>query len=194
MESIKDLKEKKDLVKPVLQDMIAVTEVLTEVNEQSISAEFYESLNDSDKIIFDEIKDVLLNKCLLYEHEAFTKDNIEDIPDLINLFRMNILNFEEDGISFKLRRPIILGKDKITVHSLTFLFERNEARENQFTKFIKVKKEDLSTQKEFTKAIIAASLKNFDHDGNKILISTLNLKKVHDKDYDTLTTLYAFFR
>lgn len=193
MEDIKVLKEKKDLDKPVIKS--------TEINEdstvveQTLSEEFYESLNDADKIIFDEIKDVLLNKCLMYEHEAFTKDNIEDIPSLINLFRMDILKFQEDGISFKLRRPIVIdSKKQLVVKELTFLFEKNEARENQFTKFIKVKKEDLSTQKEFTKAVIAAQLKNIDYDGAKILISTSNLKKVHDKDYDTLTTLYAFFR
>jgi hypothetical protein len=195
MESIEDLKKKKSQEKPVIQNIGAVTDSPTNKVEQTLSEEFYESLNKSDKIIFDEIKDVLLNKCGLYEHEAFTEENIEDIPVLINLFKLNILKFNDDGIDFKLRKSVTLNSKKgIIVDKVTFLFEKNEARENQFTKFIKVKKGDISAQKDFTRAIIAASLKNIDFDGTPILISTSNLNSIHSKDYDILTTLYAFFR
>lgn len=158
--------------------------------KQSIKDEFLEELNPEEKDILLKIESVLIDKCELRDFEIYKEDNLNDFRVLINYIQNGILTIQDDGINIKLRRDIKTDEGEKLTDNVTILFERNEDRERVFTKPIKVKKDDIEAQKDFTRASVAASLKNV----NTRMISPKNLRNVHHKDYLLLLTCYNFFR
>jgi len=165
---------------------------LSKVKEEkkTISEEFIEELDEEEKVIFLELKSTLIDKCELLEFEAVNDENLDDFAGLITYIKNGVVKIEPDGILVNLRRPILNAKGEEVTRCVTILFERNEDRERIFTKNIKISKKSIESQKEFTRASLAASFKNID---NKML-SIENTRGVHTKDYMLLLTVYNFFR
>lgn len=161
---------------------------------KSVSDEFMEELDDQERDIFTSLKSVLIDKCELLEFEAVNEDNLDDFVTLITYVKNGVINIEDDGVSVKLRRPILNKDNDILTNSLTLLFERNEARERVFTKRIKISKKDVESQKEFTRASLTASFKDIEFAGTSKMISVENTRNIHGKDYMLLLTCYNFFR
>lgn len=188
MEKIEELKNKE---KNKTVDHKIVSEVKSEEIELTLLQEFEQDLSSEDQEVFDKIKEVLIEKIELYEHEAFSEENLKDIPDLIELFKLNILEFNDNGISLKLRRSLVLDtKQNVSTEKLNFLFSRNKAKERMYTKKIKIEKGDMGSKIDYTRAMVAASLANV----NNTLVAWTKLEKIHDKDYEILLILYGFFR
>lgn len=153
--------------------------------------EFEQSISVEDQKIFDKIKVVLIDKIELYEHEAFSEENLKDIPDLIELFKRDLLEFNDNGVSLTLRRDLVLdSKQNVSAKKLNFLFSRNKARERMYTNRMKLGKDDMGSRTDFNRAMIAASIENI----GTIPIAWTKLEKIHDKDYEILLILYGFFR
>ncbi len=188
LEGIDDLKKKNKGNNVVLK---VSDKVETEEIKMTLLQEFEQDLSVEDQEIFDKIKSVLFDKIELYEHEAFSEENLKDIPDLIELFKLNILEFNDNGVSLKLRRSLVLdSKQNISTKKLDFLFSRNKVKERMYTKKIKLGKDDTGAKIDYTRAMVAASLANV----NNTLIAWTKLEKIHDKDYEILLILYGFFR
>lgn len=166
----------------------------SEVAIKTVSEEFMEELDDQEKEIFLNIKSVLMDDCELLEFEAVNEENLEDYSMLITYIKNGIVTIVDDGVNVKLRRPI-LNKDKEALtNNVTILFERNEAREKAFTKKAKLSKKDTESQKEYTRACLAASFKNVDFQGNSKMLSVDNTRGIHRHDYLLLLTCFNFFR
>ena len=167
-------------------------EIKVEEKKKSIRDEFLEELNPEEKEICLKLESALIDKCELLEFEIYKEDNLNDFRVLIDYTKNGILTIVEDGVNVKLRREIKTEEGAVLTNNVTILFERNEDRERVFTKPIKVKKDNVEDQKSFTRATLAASLKNI---GNVMIGSEkLTPKHVHHKDYLFLLTCYNFFR
>lgn len=156
----------------------------------------YLELNEEEAQIFEQIKDVLITKCELLEFEALDKDKGPDYVQIITYIKNRRLFIEEDGVIVKLRRPLKNEKGDILTDQVKILYTRNVAREQTFTKGKKIKQGDISLQKDYSKAVLAASLANIDIDNRSIVLSPSNLneKYVHDKDYSVMMSCYNLFR
>jgi RNA-binding protein YhbY len=170
----------------------------TKQNDQneSLSNEFMEELSPEESEIFLKLKSVLIDKCELLEFEAVNEDNLDEYKELINYIKHNRVMIEDDGVTVFLRREIKNKDDVKLTDKVKILYKRNEGREKAFTKKIKVRKNDSDSQKEFTRAAVAASLANVDVDGKSVILSTENIssKHIHHKDYMLMLNCYSFFR
>jgi hypothetical protein len=177
-------------------DIIKTDSIKKEKKEEkkSVSDEFMEELDEQEKEIFLKLKSILIDECELLEFEAVNEDNLDDFAALITYIKNDVITIKDDGVQVKLRRPIINSNDEILTNNVTILFERNESRERAFTKNIKISKKNIESQKEFTRASLAASFKNIDFNGTSKILSTNNTKGIHNKDYMLLLTCYNFFR
>ncbi|MDX5585865.1 MAG: hypothetical protein QNK20_13300 [Aureibaculum sp.] len=163
--------------------------------EKSISEIFMEELDEHEKSIFLELKSILMDKCEYLEFEAVNNENLDDYVTLITYIKNGVATILSDGVSFNLRRPILDSKGDVLTKNVTVLFERNENRERGLTKNIKVSKKSLESQKDFTRAVFAASLKSVElSEGRTKMISVEDARRLHTKDYSILLTIYNFFR
>lgn len=167
--------------------------VLKEV-KKSISDEFLLELDEQEAKIFLELKSILIDTCELLEFEAVTEDSLEDFAELITYVKNGIITIEPDGVLVKLRRPILNSEGEKLTDNVKILYERNEDRERIFIKGIKITKKNIESQKEFTRAALAASFQNITVNGASIMLNAKNTKGMHNKDYMLLLTCYNFFR
>ncbi len=171
-----------------------VNKTVEKEEKKSLSDEFLEELDEEESEIFLKLKSILIGTCELLEFEAVTEDSLEDYAALITYVKNGILIIEDDGILVKLRRDILNSKGEKLTDKVKILFERNESREKIFTKGIKISKKSIESQKEFTRASLAASFQNVEINGVSKMLNVENTRKIHTKDYMLLLTVYNFFR
>lgn len=163
------------------------------LNEEMVS---YLELNEEEAQIFEQVKSVLITKCELLEFEALDKDKGQDYVQIITYIKNKRLFIEDDGVLVKLRKPLKNEKGEILTDQVKILYERNIAREQQFTKGKKIKQGDISLQRDYSKAVLAASLASIERGDKMIMLSpsSISEKYVHDKDYAVMMSCYNLFR
>ena len=156
----------------------------------------YLELNEEEILIFEQLKNTLIEKCGLLEFEALDKDKGQDYVHLITYIKNKRVFIEDDGVIVKLRKPLVNKEGLNLGDQVKVLFNRNEAREIQFTKGKKIKEGDITLQKEYSRAALAASLDNIQVDNRSMMLSPSNIseKYVHGKDYALLMSCYNLFR
>jgi hypothetical protein len=164
--------------------------------EKTISEKFMEELDQKEKEIFLKIKDVRMKYCEYEEFEAVTEDSLDDYVFLITYVKEGKISFDSDGVTIKVRRPILSEKGEVITDRIKLLFQRNVDRERAFTKKIRVKTGDTAASMDYTRAVIAAHLANVDFNGTSIVlpVKSISGKSMHENDYQILTTCYLFFR
>ena len=164
--------------------------------EKTISEKFMEELDQKEKEIFLKIKEVRIKNCEYEEYEAVTEDSLDDYVFLITYVKEGKISFDSEGVTIKVRRPILSEKGEVITDRIKLLFQRNVERERAFTKKIKVKAGDTAASMDYTRAVIAAHLANVDFNGASVVLpeKSISGKNIHANDYQILTTCYLFFR
>lgn len=162
--------------------------------EKTISDKFMEELDDIEKEIFLDIKNIRINTCEYEEFEAVTEDSLDDYVQLITYVKNGKVKFDTDGVIITVRRDINTEKGEFLTNKIKLLYKRNEARERAFTKSIKIKKDDTGAAMDYSRAVMAACLENISHDGNSVILRPKHLALMHQNDYSLLTTCFNFFR
>lgn len=158
-----------------------------------LEKEYLETLLPDEQEIYQKIKGILIDKCELYEFEVCNDDTFEDINEMMNFIKNDIITFKESGVNVKLRKKLQIGESE--TDNLTISFDRNEGKEKSFTKGIKVSKKDIESQKAYSRALLAASIKNVTDSMNKsLMIGVQHTYKLSKRDYDLLMSVYSFFR
>lgn len=162
--------------------------------KKTLGDEFIEELDNEEKEIFLELKSILLDTCGLLEFEAVTEESLEDFTAIITYVKNGVIVIENDGLLFKVRKPLKNSDGKVLTSEIKLLYERNESRERVFTKRIKVNKKDIESQKEYTRACLAAAFDKVNINGTDVIITMANTRSLHSRDYMLLLTCFNFFR
>lgn len=161
--------------------------------KKTVSQLFLEECDEQESEIFEEIKQALISKRDKYEFEAVTEDMFNGYRNMITYIKGGVITLLDEGVNVKLRKPLFNNDGIELTKSITILYERNQAREDQFRKTVSTNEKSKQYNEDITISVIAASFENI---GTAPLSSESlrNIKRDNYNDYELLLNVYMFFR